>query len=452
MLVDRDTVRESDDLLELLLCREGIVVSNYGDAGPPPDVERTPDDFFPPTAIGWVTVGRPSDDGPFVGRSLLTATKTTVSERSLLALSVDHLRLTLEGSASTQVNESDVVLFAVAEELEIDLLITGRPWLLESPLANGPLQVRSPSGAVPAIALYLRGTDDSPAAVSRTLTEFVTPVSHYFFTIVEEYLPSLKVVEEHLGTGGIATERQLIEAVHRKLGSAFARRDMVWRLALQHPTIAQLDEMAAEVDAFLLFLTSALDALARVLDSSLSLNSQRNKIGFQQENWRTNLASKLADGFSFTDIDLNAIGGVSGLRNFTHGTGARTLPVDIGEHRWKKTATYALYEYQGSEPKWQDPLDALNALRNTKFASRFFDMWRLRDSPEVFITPGPMCDLLLATTLSLIESVSQALVQIRGVAQVVKKPDGPRISAHIRKQQIFAFMGVHGFGSVEGLS
>jgi hypothetical protein len=452
VLVDRDTVADSEILLDLLLRRDGIEVLNYRDDGPPADAEFTPDDFYPPTAIGWVTVGLPTQDGPFAVRSMLTATETTVSESSLLTDSLKYLPLMLENAASTDVEENDILLYAVAEEVGVDILITDRAKLLESPLASGILQVRSSAASIAVVSLYLRGTDDAPAAISPTLTEVVRPASRYYSVIAEEYVPSLTVVADRLQTTMSEAERNLVEAVQRKLGSTLARRDTVWRMALQHPSLAQLDEMSAEVDSLLLFLTSALDAMARFLDLSMSIQSHRSKVGFQREDWRAALTSAIGSGFDLTPDDVHLISAVAGLRNFTHGVGSRTLPIGVGVHKWKKTTSYAMYEYQGSTPGWSDPLDALTALRSTELASPAFDMWRLSSGPEVFITPGPMCDLLVAGTFSLIESVCHGYVHARGIEPTDAQPRGIRIRPDVRKRQIFQFMGLPGFGVTHGIA
>ena len=452
VLVDRDTVLDSEILLDLLLRRDGIEVLNYRDDGPPTDAEFTPDDFHPPTAIGWVTVGQPTQDGPFSARSILTATETAVSESSLLTDSLKYLPLMLENAASMDVEENDILLYAVADELGVDILVTDRADLLGSPLATGRLQVRSSAVSIAVVSLYLRGTEDPPAAVSPTLTEVVRPASHYYSVIAEEYVPSLTIVADRLKTTTTEAEHNLVEAVQRKLGSALARRDAVWRMALQHPSLAQLDEMSAEVDALLLFLTSALDALARFLDSSMSIQSHRSKVGFQREDWRAALTSALGSEFHLTPDEVHLISAVSGLRNFTHGVGSRTLPIDVGVHVWKKTTSYAMYEYQGSTPGWSDPLDALTALRNTGLATPAFDMWPVRGRPEVFITPGPLCDLLVAGTFSLIQSVCDGYVHARGIEPTYTQPTGLRIRPDVRRQQIFQFIGLPGFGGAHSLA
>jgi hypothetical protein len=451
-LVDRDSVLDSEILLDLLLRRHGVEVFKYRDEGPPADAEFTPDGFYPPTAVGWVTVGQPSEDGPFAVRSIFTATETTVSESALLTEGLDYLPLMLKNASSTDLEENDILLYAVAEELGVDIMITNRAELLGSPLATGRLQVRSSLAAIAVVSLYLRGTEDTPAALSPTLTEMVRPASHYYTVIAEEYVPSLMIVADRVQTTTTEAERNLVEATQRKLGSALARRDAVWRMALQHPSLAQLDEMSAEVDALLLFLTSALDALARFLDSSMSIQSHRSKVGFQREDWRAALTSALGSGFDLTPDDVHLISAVSGLRNFTHGVGSRTLPIDVVAHTWKKTTSYAMYEYQGSTSGWSDPLDALSALRRTELASPAFDMWRLPSGPEVFITPGPMCDLLVAGTFSLIESVCDAYVHARGISRIDAPPRGPRIRPEVRRQQIFQFMGLPGFGGAHSLA
>ena len=452
VLVDRDTVPDSHVVLELLLKEDGITVEQYKDDGPPVTAKMSPDGFMPPTAIGWVTVGPPADvNDPLSSRFVRTATDGAVSESSLLEITVGYLRLVLDDIDGGDVSDESALLFAVARELEVDLLITAREDLLGSPLALGKIQIRTADGAVPVVALYLRGTEGGVIAISPHLTETVTPASHYFFRVADEYLPLLEATEERLRAEGAVSKVQLIQALRRKLGFALMRRDMVWRLMLQHPTSAQLDEIAAEVDSFLLFLTAAMDATARLLDQVLDLDTHRANIGFQRETWRQTTAKKVA--LAFDEHHVNVAWAITGLRNFTHGTGTRALPIDVGKHDWKKTTTYVLYERRDTLPdeNWRDPMDAFWALRDSPFRTPAVDVWRLRDSADVFVTPGPMCDVLVGGGLALLDLALSAIASHLGVERAADE-GGLRIRPHIRTEQIRMFMAIPGFGEVEFLS
>lgn len=443
---------DSHVVLELLLKEEGITVEQYKDDGPPDTVTMSPDGFMPPTAIGWVTVGPPADvNDPLSGRFVRTATDATVSESSLLEITVRYLRLVLNDIDGGDVNDESAVLFAVARELEFDLLITAREDLLHSPLAQGKMQIRTAAGAIPVVALYLRGTEGGVIAISPDLTETVTPASHYFYRVVDEYLPLLDATEERLRTDSAVSEVQLVQALRRKLGFSLMRRDMVWRLMLPHPTSAQLEEIAAEVDSFLLFLTAAMDAAARLLDEVLDLKTHRANIGFQRETWRQKVADK--SSLTFDEHHVNVAWAITGLRNFTHGTGTRALPIDVGKHDWKKTTTYVLYERRDTVPdeNWRDPMDAFWALRESPFRTPTVGMWQLRDSTDVFVTPGPMCDVLVGGGFALLDLALGALASHLGVERAADQ-GGLRIRPHIRTEQIRAFKAIPGFGDVDFLS
>lgn len=438
-------------VLGLLLKEDGIAVEQYRDDGPPADAAKSPDGFMPPTAIGWVTVGPPADvNNPLSGRFVRTATEETVSESSLREITVGYLRILLD-DVGGGVSDESALLFAVARELGVDLLITARNDLLDSPLAQGTMQLRTPAGAVPVVALYLRGTESGVIAISPNLTETVTPSSHYFYRVADEYLPLLGSVEERFSAGGAVSGVHLVQALRRKLGFALMRRDMVWRLMLQHPTLAQLEEMASEVDSFLLFLTAAMDAAARLLDDVLDLETRRERIGFQTEEWRQKVSSKSA--ITFDEAHVNVVSAITGLRNFTHGTGTRALPVDVGKHDWKKTTTYLLYERRNTttpDKKWRDPVDAFWALRESPFRTPTVGMWQLGESADIFVTPGPMCDVLVGGGLALLGLAVDAVASHLGVERA---PDegGLRIRPHIRTEQVHAFMAIPGFSEVEFL-
>ncbi len=450
VLVDRDTVADLPVVLGLHVNEDGIAVEQYRDNGPPADVAMSPDGFMPPTAIGWVTVGPPADAGdPLSGRFVRTATEETVSESSLREITVGYLRIVLD-DVGGGVSDESALLFAVARELGVDLLITARNDLLDSPLAQGTMQLRTPAGAVPVVALYLRGTERGVIAFSPNLTETVMPSSPYFYRVADEYLPLLDSVEGRLRADSAVSGVHLVQALRRKLGFALMRRDMVWRLMLQHPTLAQLEEMAAEVDSFLLFLTAAMDAAARLLDDVLDLKTRRERIGFQTEEWRQKVSG--TDAITFDEAHVNVVSAITGLRNFTHGTGTRALPVDVGKHNWKKTTTYLLYERRSTTPdkRWRDPVDAFWALRDSPFRTPSVDMWQLGESADVFVTPGPMCDVLVGGGLAILGLAVDALASHLGVE---RPPDegGLRIRPHIRTEQIHAFMAIPGFGEVEFL-
>jgi hypothetical protein len=445
-------VPDSHVLLELLLKEEGITVEQYKDDGPPDNVAVSPDGFMPPTAIGWVTVGPPADlDDPLSGRIVRTATDGTVSLSSLLEITVGYLRLALDDIDGGEVSDESTVLFAVARELGIDVLITAREDLLNSPLAQGKMPIRTAAGAIPVLALYLRGTEGGVIAISPRVTETATPGPLYFYRVADEYLPLLDATEQRLRTDGAASEAQLIQALRRKLGFALMRRDMVWRLMLQHPTAAQLEEIAAEVDSFLLFLTAAMDAAARLLDKVLDLKTHRAKIGFQRESWRQKVADR--SSLTFDEHHVNVAWAITGLRNFSHGTGTRALPIDVGKRDWKKTTTYVLYERRDTAPDedWRDPMDAFWALRLSPFRTPTVDVWQLRDSADVFVTPGPMCDVLVGGGLALLDLALGALASHLGVERAADQ-GGFGIRPRIRSEQIRAFMAIPGFGELDLLS
>lgn len=445
ILVDRDSVADPPVVLGLLLKEDGISLDQYKDDGPPADAAMSPDGFMPATAIGWVTVGPPADvNNPLSGRFVRTATEEAVSLRET---TVGYLRIVLDGVGG-RVSDESAVLFAVARELEVDLLITERGDLLNSPLARGHMQLRTAAGAVPVVALYLRGTGGGVIAVSPKMTEIVTPASTYFLSVADQYLPLLDSVEERFRTDGAVSGVQLVQALRRKLGFALMRRDMVWRLMLQHPTLAQLEEMAAEVDSFLLFLTAALDAAARLVDDALGLGTPREQIGFQRDKWWKKFIG--ASAVTFDNTHMNVVSAITGLRNFTHGTGTRALPINVGKHDWKKTTTYLLYERRDTTPgeKRRDPVDALAALQESPFRTPTMDMWDLGDGADVFVTPGPMCDVLVGGGLAFLGLALNDLASHLGVERAPNE-GGLRIRPHIRTEQIYAFMAIPGFGAVE---
>lgn len=94
VLVDRDTVEaDSDGLLDMLLSRDRVELTQFSDEGPPPDAEMLDTEVFGSAAIGWITLGpaKASAGDPFAGRSLRVARGTTLHMETLLDYSVERL-------------------------------------------------------------------------------------------------------------------------------------------------------------------------------------------------------------------------------------------------------------------------------------------------------------------------------------------------------------------------
>lgn len=336
------------------------------------------------------------------------------------------------------------MLYSIAQEIDADVLITARASLTTSILRNGVLPVRTPNEAIPLVALYLRSAGDLIEAISPIMTEVSEPASGYFESTVGTYCPSLTSLVDHCVELAQHDRVVLLSAAQRKLGSALARRENVWRMVLQHPTLAQLSELADEFDIALVQLTSALDATARYLDAALDLGTERMKIGFQRPVWRKRVADRLT--FEFTDEQLRATRAVTGLRNFVHAGGKRSIPIDTGAHQWKRTTTYLVHDWEdpASNGGMQDPADALHALASGRFGTPASEIFRTTALPGIFIAPGPALDSLVGATTHVIDSVLGAYAESISLGARTESP-AFRIRPEIRRQQKYRLLGIPGF-------
>lgn len=189
-----DMLRESEGhaflLLRALLQGERISMSLYGDDGPPPDVERCPDDspFGGGEAIGWTVVTM--NDDLMVPYKITTATEESVSGEALFADQVFAARMVLEQEQAMG-DERDALLITVAQEVGADLLITERASLLNARLLQrGNCQVAAPVDALALVALYLRAAGQFIAARGDWWS-FVAPPTQFYQQMAEAHLPTL---------------------------------------------------------------------------------------------------------------------------------------------------------------------------------------------------------------------------------------------------------------------
>lgn len=431
----------------MLLARERVEVIQFSDNGPPSDSAMLDTDSFGSSALGWVTLGPATDSpgDPFAGRSLSVASGETLNMQTLLDYSVESLGLTTADFPGGSLSPEDRALYSTAQEVSADVLISARTSLAASALGNGVLPIRTPAASVPLVALYLRSAGDLIRAISPRLTEMSQPASTFFQSTVNTYCPSLTLLAQHSAQLTQPDRSALLNGAQRKLASALARRDNVWRLVLQHPTVAELNELADDVDVALVQMTSALDATARYLDAVLGLRTHRTKIGFQRPDWRDRLSDQL--GFHFSDEQVLATRAVTGLRNFVHAGGKRTVPIDTGAHQWKRTTTYLVHDWEDPDLSggMQDPAEALQALASGIFGTPANDIFRTEAIPGIFIAPGPALDSLSGATMHLLECV---LAAYAASIPVVAMPEAPalRVRPEIRRHQTLQMMGIPGFG------
>ncbi len=184
--------------------------------------------------------------------------------------------------AKHQLDESEaragVLLYRMGSELEADLVITGRRWLLaerERPRGKHLANVFSPEEALALIGLYLRW-HYQPVIVGGTAVRWhPTSMRHSAaFIAMPAFERWNQAGRAWCDTSGDLTLESLNQTCLTRVSRAFKFRDNVFGLSatmIDH----EPEEMLCELDSLLFTLVGAFDVAARIVDHILALHSGR---------------------------------------------------------------------------------------------------------------------------------------------------------------------------------
>lgn len=270
----------------------------YADDGPPAELPRNHfgDDLA--VADGWVYT-RPAKWPHLIGVEVgqgEDSWRTAVSrEDSLFDLipvaEVPAAYVDLPDPAARM--RADLVALLVADQIEADLFLTKRAFLLDGQfdLARATT-VLHPSDAVAVVGLFLRAQDDYVIKRSRYVHAWGDRPPRWFFfrAAARHLLPASRswssAIEAHAQAISDDSMSHLAASLYQRVAGALDARDRLLA-ALSVPQGNQSGEDALTLlTQICLWLMGAFDVAAQVADRCLGLNTPDLRIGWQHQDWQ----------------------------------------------------------------------------------------------------------------------------------------------------------------------
>lgn len=238
----------------------------------------------------------PSPDGDVLSVQFRTAADVGYTGINYYRQAVEEVA---QIAAKHQIGESDaragVLLYRLGHEMEADLFITDRGWLLaergrthNKHLAN----IVSPDEALALIGLYLRWHHQSVIVGGASIWWHPSSMRHSAaFIAMPAFQRWNQAGRTWCDTNGDLTLESLNQTCLTRVSRAFKFRDNIFGLSatmIEH----EPEEMLCELDSLLLTLVGAFDVAARIVDHILRLNNrevawQRLKSGEWQSKLQT---------------------------------------------------------------------------------------------------------------------------------------------------------------------
>jgi len=198
-----------------------------------------------------------------------------------------------------------VVLYRIGNELETDLTVTDRQWLLAErsrPHGEHLANLVSPDEALALIGLYLRWHHHPviiggelvvwrPASMCRSIAYTAMPS-------FERWNQAGRAWHDNTAGGDLTLER-LNQTLLTRVARAFQFRDSIFALSATM-TDDEPEEMLCELDSLLYSLVSAFDVTARTVDRIFRLGSKPQRIGWQNTDWQPKLEPTAKDLYDCT--------------------------------------------------------------------------------------------------------------------------------------------------------
>jgi hypothetical protein len=231
-----------------------------------------------------------------------------------------------------------LLLASAAEDYEADALVTGSPVLLDPAIRGSKAQrsnAMTVTEAVALIGLYLRLRDDFK--LGRHTQGYWEQFDRggFYWVLARELLPSAwrcgSAAHQHGQTIGDDTIFQLVMSAIKRVDNSLRARDRLHGQMQLVQNNGTADEGLFYLDAFLVFMVGAFDAVGRAAHLAYGLKQDLQMVNWRGK-WRTKhlkpvapgLAQLMEKGTSARDtLDLLAL-----LRNTTvHGEALRTVAV-----------------------------------------------------------------------------------------------------------------------------
>nr|BFE55652.1 hypothetical protein GCM10020063_001780 [Dactylosporangium thailandense] len=234
-----------------------------------------------------------------------------------------------------------VVLYRLGNELEADVTVTDRRWLLSErsrPHGKHLANLFSPDEALALIGLFLRWhhhpviVGGSSVRWHPTLTR--RSVAFTAMHAFERWNQAGRAWHDNTPGGDLTLER-LNQTLLTRISRAFQFRDSIFALSATMID-AEPEEMLCELDSLLFSLVGAFDIAAIIADLVLGLGSRPQQIGWQKtdnKEWQTKLEPVAKDLYDYTAPDTEmqrAFKVLRWLRNSVHNE-ALNLTTDNGQ-------------------------------------------------------------------------------------------------------------------------
>lgn len=388
---------------------------------------------------GAVMFGQPdpSQNGDVLSVQFKTATGVGCTgidyyEQAVGETSQVMVKHQLDGSDA----RAGVLLSRLGSELEADLIITGRGWLLAErgrPHGKHLTNIVSPEEALALMGLYLRWHYQPVIIGGASIRWHPSSMRHSAaFIAMPAFQRWNHASRTWCDTNGDLTLESLNQTCLTRVSRAFKFRDNIFGLSVtmvEH----EPEEMLCELDSLLFTLVGAFDVAARIVDYILGLNSSK-AAGWQKLNnggWQSKLQTHAKELYDYTKdssemqrtfqilrwlrnsvhneaLDLMRDDGVymvivptdtqSDLRYFLreghHGWTADTLgiraqpPIGATAAKWLPgTGRYSVTVRRAGAPKPTDPLAGQLILDTRRFINKLFPATLIALNDIMQLTP-----------------------------------------------------------------
>jgi hypothetical protein len=195
--------------------------------------------------------------------------------------------------------------YRIGAELEADLVVTGRRWLLAErgrPHGKSLARLASPDEALALIGLYLRWHRQymivGGSAVRWHPTEMRHSAAYTAMPAFERWNQAGRTWHDRT-PGGDLTIEHLNQTLLTRISRTLQFRDGVFALSATMDG-HEPEEMLCELDSLLFSLVGAFDVAARITDRLLQINDPVRKIGWPNLEWHRKLEPIAKDLYDYT--------------------------------------------------------------------------------------------------------------------------------------------------------
>ncbi|MBS1675976.1 MAG: hypothetical protein JST08_01195 [Actinobacteria bacterium] len=418
------------EVLAGLIAHRFVEVFRIADAGPPAELIRLSEEVGTEYVPGWILFGKRREKTD--GLPLVQATEDgkRIIRGSLIGNAYELARddvgseaypgLAPDAAAARRV--ADVRVLEAAIEIDADLLITERPYLLDLSRDFARRVVWAPpESALPLVGLYLRrqGVFDTYRSIDGNAAMTLNR-GLYYWVATRDLLPAAwrwasACVGADDSDGRLG---HLAQSALRRVDRALQERDEVlWALNQPQDNDIAGDALDA-LDGVILGLMGALDVTARVAHRVLGLGDREFQAGWQKRDWLKKVratAPGLAALVAPDSPGADTVDIVRLLRNSIHGEAL--LPLGVGTGSGQRDVTLV-----GLPP---DDATRLLAAMDALGGRGLFGVRELLPG-RVHADPGDLVDEVFRRTVDLLDRLmAETPVETVATGPLPGSADGP---------------------------